>query len=122
MVSRRTWARIQFLTTLLSLPSQIHQWRTAEENGDSVPLALRWLLAGSVFQTIYYWAYDRDLEDIRTNYWRRGLLWVISVGLIVKGFHRSKTVQYNGMIGGYIAGIGYRLWYGVLHPLPGADK
>jgi hypothetical protein len=71
MVSRRTWARIQFLTTLLSLPSQLYQWRTAEEDGDSVPLALRWLLAGSVFQTIYYWAYDRDLGDIRTNYWRR---------------------------------------------------
>jgi hypothetical protein len=120
MVSRRTWARIQFLTTLLSLPSQIHLWRTDED--DAVPLALRWLLAGSVVQTIYYWAYDRDLGAIRTNYWRRGLLWVISVGLIVKVFHRSKTVQYNGMIGGYIAGIGYRLWYGVLHPLPGADK
>lgn len=122
MVSRRTWARLQFLTTICGLPSHLSRWRTAEQDGDAVPLALRWLLVGSVGQTIYYWAHDHDLGDIRTNYWRRSLLWGIGGGLLMNAYHRSKTVRHNVVIGGNIASIGYRLWYGVLHPLPDADE
>ena len=73
-------------------------------------------------QTAYCWGYDRNLGAIRTNYWRRGLFTIVVSGLGLSVVPRSEAVWRNLSIGGSIGRLGYRLWYGVLHPLPAPDE
>jgi hypothetical protein len=123
MFSRRTWARIVFLSNLLVLPLRVYQWRrTAGEDGESVPLALRWLVTGMGYQVAHCWAYDHDLGAIRTKRWRRILLAVVWFVLSLRAFPRSEGEYHNFSIGGTIGRISYRFWYGVLRPLPDTDE
>lgn len=119
MVSRRTRARIAFLAELLSIPLQVYQWRRATDtNRESIAVVSQWLVAGGLLQATFCWAYDHDLGGFRTKWWRRVAL---AMGVGVGGFRvlpRSEAVWRSLSIGGSIGRIGYRLWYGVLRPLP----
>ncbi len=118
MVSRRTRARIAFLTELLSIPLQVYQWRHATETTKSIAVVPRWLVVGGLLQAILCWAYDHDHGGFRTKWWRRVSL---AIGVGIGGFRvlpRAEAVWRNLSIGGSLGRIGYRLWYGVLRPLP----
>jgi hypothetical protein len=122
MISRRTRARFSFLGAIVSLAQYLYQERSPEEDGESVSLAPWWLVVGGVFQLTYSWAYDHDFGAIRTNRWRRGLFGLGTFALGLVAFSRSPIVGHNVTMGSGIGRIGYRLWYGVLHPLPDPDK
>jgi hypothetical protein len=123
MVSRRTWARLIFLGEMLSVPLQVYQLcRPPDEDGASISLLPRWLIAGGVVQAAYCWAYDRDLGAIRTKRLRRYLLAVVVGGLGLRTLPQSEAMWRNISIGSSIGRLGYRLWYGVLRPLPAASE
>jgi hypothetical protein len=121
MFSRRTRARIVFLVDILLLPVHMYQWRAAEERNSDL-FVPRWLFAGVGFQVAYSRAYDQDLGSIRTKRWRRfflGIPWAILYRQLVP---RSEAIRRNFSTGESIGRTGYRLWFGVLHPLPDTDK
>jgi hypothetical protein len=118
MISRRTWACLTFIREIFSLLLQVYQWRRRGDDGESLSFVSRWLLAGVVSQTVYCWAYDRNLGAIRTKRWRRGLLAMGLSGLCFRTLPQRETMWRNISIGGSLGHIGYRLWYGVIRPLP----
>jgi hypothetical protein len=121
MIDRRTRTRIVFLGQMYSLVSQVRQWRALRENGESIPLAPRWLVVGAVYRIGYNWAYDCDLGAIRTKRWRRGLLVTAIFTLALLGTRRSSVAIRSASMGATTGRLGYRFWYGVLHPLPGPN-
>lgn len=129
MVSRRTWARFVFISNLLLLPFRVLEWlgyQSSHDDNESIPLVPRWLVVGIGYRIAYNWAYDHDYGSIRTSLRRRALLSVpeLIFGLLLasRKLPRSKAVLRNFSTGVYIGRISYRLWYGILHPLPGADE
>ncbi|MFC4549877.1 MULTISPECIES: hypothetical protein [Halorussus] len=95
--------------------------RTTDEDGEPVPLSPRWLVAGMGLQVAYTWAYDRDIGDIRTKRLRSVIIAVLWGIVSLRVFPRSESVSRNLSIGGSFGEVAYRLWYGVLRPLPGDD-
>ncbi len=129
MISRRTWARVVFVSNVLVLPLRVYQWRRSnDEDGQSVSLVPRWLVAGFAYRVGYYWAHDRDIGDIRTNLRHRALSslfrLLLGVGLTLglRTSSRSESLWYSLSTGESAGQIVYRLWYGVLRPLPGTDE
>lgn len=125
-MNRRTWARLVFISNLFLLPFRVLEWRQAtDDDGKPIPLDSRWLVAGMGYRIAYNWAYDHDYSDIRTNLWRRALLlapeFIFGLLLVSRRVPSSETVHYNFSTGYNIGRIGYRLWYGILRPLPGTD-
>jgi len=120
-MSRRTRARVSFLGAIVSLVQQAYQ-RSTKTDDEPIPLASRWVLVGTVYQLAYCWAFDHDVGALRTNLWRRALFVVVTTPIVFLWFSRSPAVVQNISMGGGFARIGYRLWYGVLHPLPGTDE
>jgi len=121
LLTRRTRARISFLGATASLVQQAYQ-RSNRTDDEPIPLAPRWLLVGAVYQLAYCWVFDHDVGTLRTSLWRRALFIVVTVAIVFLWFGRSPTVLQNISMGGSLARIGYRLWYGVLYPLPGTTE
>lgn len=121
MVSRRTRARIAFIGEILSIPFQVYQWqRAADTNEEPISVAPRWLVVGGLLQAISCWAYDHDLGGFRTKRGRRVSVAVVA-GIVGYRVLPREAVWGSFSIGGSIGRIGYRLWYGVLHPLPDTE-
>ena len=120
MVSRRTRARISFVTNAFSLSLAILALRRFSNGGrTSASARPEWLVVGGTYQVLYCMAYDRDLGGIRRSRWRRVLLRV----LLQLGLQTAEwSVRRNVTLGQSAGNIGYRLWYGVLRPLPGTDE
>ena len=126
MFSRRTRARIDFVTSVLSLLFGVFvRRRFAADRSSSVRPS--WLLAGSGYELLSCWSYDNDVRGTRTNRLRRALLgmgkFLFGLGLTlgIRSFSDSSTARQDFSLGRNVGHVGYRLWYGVLRPLPGAD-
>lgn len=122
MISRRTRARLSVLVESCVFP--IYRSRTrrlTDDDGEPIPLVLRWLLAVVGFRVLYSWAYDRDLGAIRTKRWRTVLSAAFCGQLACVALPRSPAPARSFSIGASVGRIGYRLWFGVLHPLPDPD-
>ena len=124
MFSRRTKARLAFLSNVLLLPIMYRfiRWRRAVGDDESLSLIPHWFVAGVGYQTAYYWAYDHDFGAIRTSRWRRAVFSGVQSTFMSKLFSQSEGSRLSFSIGGNVGAIGYRLWYGVLRPLPGPDE
>ncbi|EMA49460.1 MULTISPECIES: hypothetical protein [Halococcus] len=124
MFSRRTKARLSFLSNVLLLPIiyRFIRWRRAAGDDESLSLVPQWFLAGVGYQAAYYWAYDHDFGAIRTSRWRRTLFSGVQSTLMSKLFSLSEGGRLSFLFGGNVGAVVYRLWYGVLRPLPGSDE
>ncbi len=125
MLSRRTKARLSFLSNVLLLPIMyryVYRWRRALGDDESLSIVPQWFIAGVGYQAAYYWAYDHDFGAIRTSRWRRALLSGIQSALVLKVIPQSGGESHSFSIGGSVGATAYRLWYGVLRPLPDSDE
>ena len=86
-------------------------------------LNLRYLLLGIIQQLVASWVHDRDYWRLRTNYWRRLYTFVGGVLLFLKFLDSLTGVERESLsLGIAVGGALYRLWYGVLYPLPNSIK
>lgn len=122
MTSRRR-AIAEFLVSAVALFIQAYSWKRLKQRGDSddppTPSSTG-VVAGAFYQIAFYWAYDRDIGHIRTNKYR-ALLYGICAGVVRHRVFKSKEFQYSFSSGGLVGTVLYRLWYGVLHPVPGFE-
>lgn len=124
MFDRRTNARIGFVTTLLVFPFRLYRWLRARDEDASASDATvpRELLVGFAMHVAYSWAYDRDVWQLRSKRWRRGLLAALTVVLFWQVGTRTDSDFEAFSVGTGLATLVYRFWYGVLRPLPGPDN
>jgi hypothetical protein len=118
MISRRTWARIRFVIRLPRFIRMIDRIYGNQENAP-IRLDLRYFLLGLLEQIALEWVHDRNYWRLRTNYWRRSYTFVVGVLLSLKWFSSITEAERESFsLGIAVGGVLYRLWYGVLHPLP----
>ena len=131
MVQRRTRALAELAIGILLLPVLIRLWKFQFDHADEIdeaepyPVSPTALSVGAVSGITERWLSDYNVWNIRTNRWRRILLnfrWPVRNRLIQRYASDPDTFRYNYSIGTVIGIIGYRLWYGLLHPLPGEDN
>lgn len=123
MTSRRR-AIAEFLVSAVALFVQAYSWKRLKQRGDAddpPALSVAGLVAGAFYQIGFYWAYDRDIGYIRSNSYR-ALLYEICSELIRRWMFNSKEFRYSFSSGGLAGTILYRLWYGVLHPVPDSEE
>ena len=130
MVQRRTRALAELAIDILLLPVLIRLWRFQFDHADEIdeaepyPVSPTALSVGAVSGIAERWLYDHNVWNIRTNRWRRILFnvrWPVRNHLIRRYASEPGMFRHNYSIGTVIGTIGYRLWYGLLHPLPGED-
>jgi hypothetical protein len=129
MVSRRTRARISFVGSVAGLILTVFVLRRFSGEGrNSFSVYPGWLALGSVSRVAYCRAYDRDLGGIRTSRWRRvsvaAVRFLLGLGfaLAIRESSESSSIRQNVSLGEKVGRTGYRLWYGVLRPLPDTDE
>lgn len=128
MVQRRTRALAELVLSTLLLFGLVRLRKFKFDYADEVdgtaphPVSPRALTTGAVSGAIEGWLSDRDVCGIRTN-WRRRLLFSLrtrlQTTLIQRYVSDPDVFEYDHAIGAAIGRIVYRLWYGLLHPLPG---
>lgn len=120
MLSRRTRARLALLVELALIPVYVREWRRASDEQES-PFALGWFFTGAVFRVAYAWAFDQDVRGIRTDRRTRAVaaLALGSVGAALGLLGDDGRAVQTASLGGHVAHIAYRCWYGLLRPLPG---
>jgi hypothetical protein len=129
MVQRRTCALAELVISALLLPILVRIWKfqldNAGERREPHPVLPIALATGALSRAAGHWASDTDIAGIRTNWRRRTLFtvrWKIRNILIQRYASDSDTFKYNYNTGTLIGTIGYRVWYGLLHPLPGEKE
>ena len=116
MISRRTKARISFVS---SLYRAYQRCTRVVNNEETVQFAPRYFVLGFIYQIVRGWTYDRDYGNNRTNRWRRFLIPVAIFPLLLKLLDLiSESERESLVLGAAVGAILYRLWYGVLNPLP----
>lgn len=119
MVTEQTRARMEFIGSITSLLAILLFRRRSDEYE---PLSRRWMIAGFVSMIPYQWAYDRDWHSLKSSTRRRGIAtmgWSAIQQFILP---ENESVKYSFSIGMLAGSIVYRLWYGVLQPLPITDN
>src|SRR5699024_6513766 len=116
---------------LLLVSALIRLWKLQFDHSDEIdraepqPVLPAALAIGAMSRAVGCWLFDHDVWSIRTN-WRRRLLftfrWSVQKRFIQRYTSKPDALQYNFSIGTAVGTIGYRLWYGLLHPLPGEDN
>ncbi len=126
MVQRRTRALVELVMAAIGLFVQLYLWKSlwddVEEWDEPVHASVSGLIAGALYGSGYLWVHDRDVGNIRTNRRRGLLISVCSQRVRRRIFPRTKEFRSNFGVGTLIGTIGYRLWYGLFHPLPNGDK
>jgi hypothetical protein len=128
MVQRRTRALTELVISALLLTVLVRIWKSQFNNAgkqrEPHPVLPTALATGALNRAAGHWASDNDIAGIRTNWRRRTLFtvrWKIQNILIQRYASDPDMFQYNYNIGTLIGTIGYRVWYGLLHPLSGKE-
>jgi hypothetical protein len=128
MVKRRTRALFEFGIAVVTLLVQIRLWRSLlndEESGvkdEQTSISASGLVLGVLYRSLGLWLRDRDVGGVRTNR-RRGLLFSLFTSVARRRFlPRTKVFKSNFGVGQTLGMVVYRLWYGVLRPLPGTNE
>ena len=122
MISRRTKAQIRFLSGVCRV---IHRGDRilAEERDESSRLDIPYFGLSFTSQVVRGRAHDRDYEKIRTNRWRRFSISVVPSALVLKLTNSITETEHESFaLGSAVGTVLYRLWYGVLSPLPSANE
>lgn len=99
-------------------------WDNKEEWDDPIPVSPVGLILGALSGGLYIWGRDRNVAQIRTNLRRRAVaesVWQGWQRLVPRLSSDARTTQYNFAVGTVVGSVGYRIWYGLLHPLPGDE-
>lgn len=126
MLSRRTRALIEFGVSVLGLYIQIRLWKRLLDDIDDWDEPTRpsvsGLAAGALWEVGWLWLRDHDVGSIRTNPYRGILVGICRQAVNRRLFPQTKAFKNNVGIGKTAGRAGYRLWYGVIRPLPGTDE
>jgi hypothetical protein len=126
MVRRRTVALGELAVAALSLVVQVYLWNSLlndeEEWDDPTHVSWRGLAAGVLYAGAYRWVRDRDVGGVRTDRRRGLLLSLCSLALRRRLLPRTREFRNNFGIGRTAGTLGYRLWYGLVRPLPETDE
>ena len=130
MVQRRTRALVELVMCALLLPITVCAWKFQFDHADEVdaephavsPAAL---ITGAIGGVTGHWLSDHDVFHIRTSRRRRALFSfhrIVRSRLVKRYASEPSAFRYNYTVGELIGIIGYRIWYGLLHSLPGEDN
>lgn len=118
MLSERTRVQIRFLGSLYRVVRWYTQYFGGRED-KSNHLDHQYLLIGFAYQLGREWAYDHDYGGVRTSYLRRYSVAILLFASILKLMASITESERESLtVGGNTATVVYRLWYGVLYPLP----
>lgn len=123
MTSRRR-AVAEFLTSVVGLMFQAYVLKhlNRRDDYDGPPkVSPKGLVAGTLYEFGYHAARDRDVGRIRTNKYRGFALGICS-GLAQRRLISDEEFRYGFDTGGLVGTVLYRLWYGVLRPVPGGEE
>jgi hypothetical protein len=126
MVQRRTGALAQLGIAVIGSFVQICLWRQLLDDGEewdepTHPSAYG-LAAGALYRSADRWIHDRDVGEVRTNPYRGVLFGIRETRSERQLVPQDEEFQDNFGIGKTVGMVGYRLWYGLLRPLPGPDE
>lgn len=127
MVSRRTRARLELVVSVVTLGVEIWRRRFLRrhgEDGDLTPLSPSGVAAGALSRVVHLSLYDRDVWRIRTSR-RRGFLFGLGAFALARALRRRRSdpeaFDHGRLVETGVGTVCYRLWYGLLRPLPGSD-
>ncbi|WP_128478761.1 hypothetical protein [Halorussus pelagicus] len=121
MVRRRTIAVVEFVGAGVMLLALFPLWRRASEDDEALSVSPSDIAAGGVGQFVRYWARDRDVAGIRSRrsrWFLAHLAWSGWGFAVRRRSDDSENASKNFHVGALAATTAYRLWYGVLNPLP----
>ena len=130
MVRRRIKAVFEFgfsvfaLCFVLFLRKATADLPEDEEIEPNQPLSLAVLAFGAGTSALSVLLSDHDVCRIRTSRRRRllfGLLWSGKDRVLTRFASNPGAFRGSLSIGEAVGLVAYRLWYGILHPLPGPD-
>jgi hypothetical protein len=122
MFRRRTRALFELGMSVVALFAVAHLRRQMSD--EPIPLSPGELATGALTGAILCYVHDCDVGNVRTSRRRRVLVSFVRIGLrrvVQRLFPDSDTFRQNFGFGELLGTTGYRLWYGLLHPLPGDD-
>ncbi|RJT07558.1 hypothetical protein [Halococcus sp. IIIV-5B] len=131
MVRRRIKAVLEFGFSVVALcavlflrkaTANLPEDERIEPNQPLSPIAL---IFGAGTSALSVLLSDYDVCGIRTSRRRRllfGLLWSGKDGVLARFASNPDAFRESLSIGGAVGLVAYRLWYGILHPLPGPDE
>lgn len=123
MISRRR-AVAEVLLSAVALVLHGHSRKIVKQRDDyddPPAISAEGFVTGILYQLAFHSGYDRDVGQIRTNKYR-GLAYGIFSVAIQRWLFPDQEFRYSFNSGGLVGTILYRLWYGVLHPVPSTDQ
>ncbi|KTG09094.1 hypothetical protein AUR64_14955 [Haloprofundus marisrubri] len=121
MVRRRIGALLQLVFSVLLLLFERWVREEAAKRGEPVSSSPKTIASSTLYHLGYLWLRDRDVGGIRTNRLRAFGFQLAQSRLSNRLFLQSDDGEHDYLLGFALATIGYRLWYGVLRPLPGSE-
>lgn len=124
MVQRRTRALVELVGSGLTLLVSIRLREYIETQDEPIPVSLSGVTVGMLSQGSRLWLWDNDVAGVRTNRGRRllhQLAWSGWQLVVRRSVLDSRVAGYDFHLGRLIGTMVYRLWYGLLRPLPGSD-
>ena len=125
-MGRRTRALAEIIAAVLGLLFQVSVLRQARNNEEAPAelggISVFGIAAGALYRGVYLRIRDRDLGGVETSPYRRFLFGVCSYRLKKRVLLWTMAFRSSFSVGETIGTIGYRCWYGLLRPLPGADR
>lgn len=121
---RRTIALLELGGSGLLLSLLVRFRKRIGREDEPIPIRPSAVALGAIWGVTYLWGYDRDVAGIRTNRKRRILVQLGSeaaLRIARRSLSESLATSYNHLLGTLAGSIAYRLWYGLLRPLPGTE-
>ena len=116
---------MQLAAAVIGLFVQAYLWRQLLDDmeGWDEPTypSVYGLAAGALYRSADLWIHDRDVGRIRTNPYRGILFGICKTGFERRLCPQDEEFQDDFSIGGTAGMVGYRLWFGLLRPLPGPN-
>ncbi|EMA38558.1 hypothetical protein [Halococcus hamelinensis] len=131
MVRRRVKAIFELVLGVFVLRFVLRTRKFVAEHADEIdedgpaPLSPKGVAIGAAMSLVTTWLSDRDVLEVRTNR-RRRILFELVRGGQSRVFSRfastSESFEVSYGLGSVCGLVVYRLWYGLLNPLPGPES
>ena len=131
MVRRRIKAIFEFALGVFVLRFVLRTRKSLAEYADEVdedgpvPLSPSGIAIGAVMSLVTTWLSDLDVLAVRTNRRRRILFELVRSGqggVFARFTSTPESFEVSYGLGSVCGLVVYRLWFGLLHPLPGPES